>query len=728
MKEFTEKLRLEYQNLFIKYADIIEDYFKNNANKLHKTVDKVLNNLHFYNIDKTDYYSLADEIFITEVLVNYEDRQDFMRFLKTCLYKKFCTYMTKMNRDKRSNNIKVPKRDENDEIMFDENGDVIMERKKIPDTSIYTPIGDDSNTTVGDTICGYNGIDYDTQIILDYLDTLSPIQKRIVELKLQGLSDNEVKKTLVFSDKKYEKCYSKLKSLDNKLKIKEMFREKTVINKEEDKPMITTQTAEKSKPMQYSIASINKKIENRTIRFDHPLQRESDQWSPSMKGNLISDILQGNPIPEIVFAEQIINGVPVVWDLDGKQRCTNCYSYANDGFKVSKNIRRWEITYIAQIKDKNGKPVLDDNSFPISEYRTFDIRNKKFSQLPKELQEKFLDYTFKCDQYLNCDSEEIAYHMIRYNEGKSMTKAQKGITRIGEEFAMMVKSISAMPFFREIGGYKLSEAKNGTLERVVVESVMASKYLDDWKKEQEYICEYLKNNATTEDFDNFEDLVTRLEAVVTEDVADMFDSKDSFLWFGLFARFAKNKENDEKFIEFMAEFAQSLHSKEVNGTSFDSLCININGNTRGTKDKSMVIDKMKLLENLMNEFLGIEKVDVVEIETVDIEEDGVEVYISEITGIDIDNLSSNIDWYVSILEDENGLKDRCIRDDSRLLNRDNSLSLLAMVAYAESKEENLDEWLTEYARNNDEYLFDQKENFLYMKESFDTYLEKREVA
>lgn len=728
MKKFTEELLVKYRDLFVKYADIIEDYFGDNSRKLHKTVDTVLNNLHFYDVDETEYYSLTDEIFITEVLANYDDKQDFMKFLKICLYKKFCTYMTRTNRDKRSNNIKVPKRDENGEIMFDENGDVIMERVKIPDTSIYTPIGDDSDTTVGDTIYGDNGVDCDAQIILDYLNTLSPTQKQIVELKLQGLSDNEVKEILGLSDKKYEKCYSQLKSLDNKLKIKEMFREETSINNEEDKPMITTQTAEKSKPMQYSIASINKKIENRTIRFDHPLQRESDQWSPAMKGNLVSDILQGNPLPEIVFAEQIINGMPVVWDLDGKQRCTNCYSYANDGFKVSKNIRRWEISYIAQIKDENGKPVLDENSFPISEYRTFDIRNKKFSQLPKELQEKFLDYTFKCDQYLNCDSEEIAYHIIRYNEGKSMTKAQKGITRIGEEFAMMVKSISAMPFFREIGGYKLSEAKNGTLERVVVESVMASKYLDDWKKEQEYICEYLKDNATTEDFDNFEDLVTRLETVVTEDVADMFDSKDSFLWFGLFARFVKSEDNDEKFIEFMAEFAQSLHSKEVNGISFDSLCINANGNTRGTKDKNMVIDKMELLENLMDEFFHIKKVDVVETETVDIEEDGVEIYISEITGIDVGSLHENIDWYISMLEDENGLKDRCIRDDSRLLNKDNSLSLLAMVAYAESKEENLDEWLTEYASNNDEYLFDQKENFLYMKESFDTYLAKCEVA
>lgn len=715
MKEFTEELLVKYQDLFVKYADIIEDYFGNNSRKLHKTVDKVLHNLHFYDVDETEYYSLTDEIFITEVLANYDDKQDFTKFLKTCLYKKFCTYMTRTNRDKRSNNVKVPKKDENGEIVFDENGDVIMERVKIPDTSIYTPIGDDNDMTVGDTIQGDCGIDCDAQIILDYLNTLTPTQKQIVELKLQGLSDSEVKQTLGLSDKRYERCYDQLKSLDNKLKIKEMFREEKVTNKEEDKPMITTQTAEKSKPMQYSIASINKKIENRTIRFDHPLQRESDQWSPAMKGNLVSDILQGNPLPEIVFAEQIINGMPVVWDLDGKQRCTNCYSYANDGFKVSKNIRRWEISYIAQIKDENGKPVLDENGFPISEYRTFDIRNKKFSQLPKELQEKFLDYTFKCDQYLNCDSEEIAYHIIRYNEGKSMTKAQKGITRIGEEFAMMVKSISAMPFFREIGGYKLSEAKNGTLERVVVESVMASKYLDDWKKEQEYICEYLKDNATTEDFDNFEDLVTRLESVVTEDVADMFDSKDSFLWFGLFARFAKSGENDEKFIEFMAEFAQSLHSKEVNGTSFDSLCINANGNTRGTKDKNMVIDKMELLEKLMLEYLHINKEERgtgMVVQSVDNE---LRDAVSELLNTDIDN--EDIGIYEAIANDTSEV----IEDiDFWVISDENRPAFLALISRAmkDDTDDMLKDWLVDYSERNKACISDIKVSFLHMRNDF----------
>lgn len=65
---------------------------------------------------------------------------------------------------------------------------------------------------------------------------------------------------------------------------------------------ITTQTMENCKTDRISIASIVKKIDRHTIRFDHPLQRESNQWSPSMKGNLVSDILQGNKLHPLINA------------------------------------------------------------------------------------------------------------------------------------------------------------------------------------------------------------------------------------------------------------------------------------------------------------------------------------------------------------------------------------------------------------------------------------------
>ena len=195
----------------------------------------------------------------------------------------------------------------------------------------------------------------------------------------------------------------------------------------------------------------------------------------------------------------------------------------------------------------------------------------------------------------------------------------------------------------------------------------------------------------------------------------MFDSKDSFLWFGLFTRFVKSGENDEKFIEFMAEFAQSLHSKKVNGMSFDSLCINANGNTRGTKDKNMVVDKMELLENLMNEFLCIDKEDIKEVDYKEFLKSNVEEIVDdedvEMIQISANEASEELD------------------EDSWMLSEQNYPAYLAIVglAFRKDVEDRLKEWLPLYVANN-QFIRNQQKAFLHMKESFGMFIQKGAMA
>lgn len=563
---------------------ILEEYASNGMAKLRKVSYPLF--IKFGGIsekDHDDFYSKANmELWKATEAFDNSKGVPFEAYLLGCLKRKFKTEMTGLNREKRK-------------------ADRLA-------SSLDAPIGEDEGMTLVDTLASNYSVE---SVALDkvctlrdastqkYLDSLSPKQKQIAELIMNEYEPSEIKDKLGLSDKQYNDYLKDMRTFEKTMVLKQADNVKS----KEDKPMSentqNTQTLEKSKSDRLSIASIIKKIDNRTIRFDHSLQRESEQWSPAMKGNLISDILQGNPIPALVFAEQIVNGLAMIWNLDGKQRCTNAYTFVKGGYKISKNIRRWNIIYQAQLKE-DGKPVLDDNGFPMSEKREFDIRGKRFIDLPEELQDKFNDYSFEIVQYLNCSSDDIAYHLARYNEGKPMSASQKGITRLGEEFASIVKSISGMPFFKDMGGYKVSESSNGTINRVVIESVMAANFLEDWKKRQEDMCEYIKNNATVECFDNFEDMVNRISQAGTEEVFNMFDSKDSFIYFGVFARFVDTGLDDERFIEFMTEFSQSLHSMEINGITFDEL------NGKSTKDKSVVINKINHLEQLMNSYLNIE--------------------------------------------------------------------------------------------------------------------------
>ena len=611
--------------------------------------------------------------------------------------------MTDRNRGKRQNFVEIEE--------TDEEGNIIRKKQFIPTISIDMPIGEEDGTTIKDTLQSDFDVgeelseDCQDEKIKEFLIGLTKIQRQIAEMIMYDYSVAEIKSKLKLSDKEYIDNFNAMKSFSNISILCNNVNQEDV---EEEEMSATTQTMENCKTDRISITSIIKKIDKHTIRFDHPLQRESDQWSPSMKGNLISDILQGNKLHPLIFAEQIINGVPIIWDLDGKQRCTNAYSYSKNGYKISKNIRRWLIKYQTTKKDENGNDILDENGFPIAVNAEFDIRGKKFSDLPEELRDRFLDYSFNYDQYLNCSEEDIGYHIERYNDGKPMTSPQKGITKLGTEYAELVKSISNMSFFKDMGGYKVSEFKNGTINRVVVESIMTANYLDNWKKFDD-MCKYIKDNSDVTVFDDFEDMVERLEKVVTDDVSDMFNSKDSFLWFGLFARFVKSESDDRRFIEFMTEFIQSLHSKPVNGISFDDILESSN-----TKDKGIVTKKMQHLEQLMNEYLKIEIINVDEKTVLPVD------FIGDVIDVDREVIEEDIEVYE---DDLNTLLDNTVKIGAKLRDEENHLSLLAMIAYSYKEDTDLDKWFAQYAKK-DTYYSDQKANFLHMKNDFEQYLNK----
>lgn len=668
---------------------ILDGYYKDNAQKLRAIVDKLLRD--FGGISQKDYddfYSLANAVF-AGALKQYDAARDFDGFLYSCLSNRIKTEITRRNRIKR--------------------------RADMTAISIDTPIGGESGATIGDTLQSEfditKEIDRETGLFRDdkvvrYLDRIPVRTRQILEMKMESISASDIKKILKLSDKDYERSYRQARFFDY---TSILFQDTGRVSNLEEVTVMqkSTQTLEKSKPDKLCIASINKKIERHTIRFDHPLQRESEQWSPAMKGNLISDILQGNPIPPLVFAEQVANGLAIIWDLDGKQRCTTAYSFSKDAFKITKNIRRWLIAYQTSVKGKDGTEIFDKSGFPVYEKQEFDIRGKKYSELPEELQDRFKEYNFEIVQYLNCSSEDIAYHIARYNEGKPMTVSQKGLTRLGEKFVTMVKSISGMPFFRDYGGYKVSEGGNGTVNRVVVESVMAANFLEHWKKKQEDMCEFIKDNATAEDFDSFEDLVERITRAGTEETFNMFDSKDSFMWFGLFARFVKTGFDDSRFIEFMAEFSRSLHRREINGKSFDDL------NGKATKDKAVVLNKINHLEKLMNEYLGTGK----EAGPVDGEKSILEFLRDTVSpGITQEDFS----LYQEILEDLSLNVDH----SSKLLEEANRPSLLALVAYSIEMDMDLDIWIVEFFKKNAAYCSNQAENYKNMVKELTAYFRK----
>ena len=178
--------------------DRIKYYYANNAKKLREMVDKIIIKLHFRDVDNTDFYSLANEIFL-QVINNYDENQDFNGFLYSCLVNKFKTEMTRRNRQKRQ---------------CDNNS-----------ISIDTPIGDDEGSfTIGDTIASKFTIEKEffeereesySKEMCRYLGRLSNLQKEVLRLISIGFVPSEILEELHINQKMYEDCYQAIHSYRN---------------------------------------------------------------------------------------------------------------------------------------------------------------------------------------------------------------------------------------------------------------------------------------------------------------------------------------------------------------------------------------------------------------------------------------------------------------------------------------------------------------------------------
>ena len=688
---------------------IINRYYENEARELHKMVDYVLKKLHFTEVDKEDFYSLATDIFVNEVIPNYDPDKPFESFLYTALYKKFCTYMTRNTRNKRCTKAKV--------VEKDNEGNNVVRTIIVPDKRLNALINDEDDTTLEDTIRSNSNVENEvfgsheyfiSEKVEEYLNSLPGLSRRICELIMDDYSPKEIKDILNLTDKQYQNYWNIINSYEKK---RILFKDNGTEDYEMNPGVVIEDVAETYKNTSYSIESISKQLKKKRIRDDHILQRHSGQWKGFAKSELISDILRGKSLTQIIISEEIKNGLRMQWVIDGKQRCTTLDDFLHNGFAVSKNIKNYNIRYQTTKVDEDGNEILNEDGFTEMEFKEFDIRGKKFSQLPEELQDIFKDRQIPVLYNMNCTKKDIADDIARFNRSRPMNKAQNGWLGLDEEFAEFVENISKMQFFQtDFGGssYTNNNHTSGLIRRIIVESIMVSDFIDDFNKDFNKLCEYLSDEASDSNFTEFYSLVERLSAVCNEDTSHIFNAKDSFLWFGLFSRFIKISNDDKKFVDFIIEFNETLHSKVINGKSFDDL------NGKSTKDKTVVIEKMKHLETLMMEYLEVKSEDLEQVSSLEFVKENVN---PEVTQEDIEDYEGDLE--ILSLDVDN---------ESKLLDDKNKPSLIAMVAYGYMNDVSIDSWFKTYFENNNTYLLNQKENYLHMKTDFEKYLDKNEVA
>ncbi|MFG6378320.1 MAG: DUF262 domain-containing protein [Lachnospiraceae bacterium] len=689
---------------------VIEELYANNQSRLRYMCDKEISKFGGVSQkDLDDFYSrVGYELTLAKKRYDPSMGKSFMNYVSGVIKHSIWKEMTDRNRMKRQ--IIIEKEEE------DESGKIIKKKEYVSNISIDVP--DENGLTIGDTLQSDFDIDsileknmgneYSEQV-KEYLNSLPELSQKIVKLIMYGYHPCEIKKKLGLTDKQYKSSWDIINSYDKK---RILYRENNNVKVEDNemtKEVLMENVAETYKNTSYSIESISKQLQKKRIRDNHILQRHSGQWKSFAKSELISDVLRGKSLTQIIISEEIKNGVRNQWLIDGKQRCTTLDDFLHDGFAVSRNVKNYNVRYQINKTDKDGNEVLNEDGFTDMEFREFDIRGKKFSQLPEELQEIFKDRQIPVLYNMNCTKKDIADDIARFNRSKPMNKAQNGWLGLDESFAELVENIAKMQFFQtDFTGSTYTENNNtsGAIRRIIVESIMVSDFIDEFCNFDK-MGKFLSEEASDSNFTEFYSFVERLTVVCKEETSLLFNVKDSFLWFGLFARFAKSGFDDNRFVEFMTEFSKSLHSKKIDGKSFDEILEETK--SKSTKDRGVVIAKINHLETLMNEYLGI----------TGCEDEVNETYLDFVKeNVDSEIIQEDIEQFEEVL----GILTLKANNSSKLLDRKNKFSLIALIAYSFKNDIDLENWIVDFFDRSNNYILDQKENYLHMKQDLEKYV------
>lgn len=712
---------------------ILEDYIGNDMKKIRKICKKIISKTNVPDGYLEEYYDKAVDV-LMESMNTYDESRNckFSTYFYGNLVRRTGTWIRDRMRFKRCN----LETDSKGKIKRDENGNPIV----IPDMSINMQIEPDEDYTLENSIASDFNLEKEIGLYTDesderveeFLGGLPNLHRKFLELKMEGVSHQDILDKLHINDWKYNDILAKIKineGLSVFYRKSDMEEDKTEGNTMQETVM-EIRTSEEYRMDKHSLSYLLKKKENGDINCKYILQRKAFQWKTEEVNRFLARILSGLPIPEIVICDKDNKETKksVSYLIDGLQRLSYAESFKKNKITITKNgAERHLIQYKKYEVDENGSRILDDEDNPVFQYEVFDIIGKKYEDLPDDLKDRFKEFNINVTRFFHCTDQQIADHIRDYNNHSAMNKEQSGMTKISPLTGAKIKAISENNrFFDNCGKFTKSNVIKGKIDRAVAEAMMLVFFKENWKSDLGKNYKFVDENATDKNFETINSYLSRLECAIgdeNKELDDILTVSTIPLWLGVYHEFAKYGIEDVKFVDFLTEYNRTLKFKEVDGVSMESFKL-----THDTKRKVTVLNKIELLTKLMKEYLHIKEdeeslVKVGEnnvIDNVSSDQNALE-FIKE--NVKEDVIDEDIELYKIQLDDWTVEVD----NSSKLLEPENMNSLLAVVAY--SFETNIDleipEWMVSFFNRNSTYIKDQKENYTYMVNDIGEFLRNK---
>ena len=349
----------------------------------------------------------------------------------------------------------------------------------------------------------------------------------------------------------------------------------------------------------FTLEQYLKDMKAEKIRTDQECQRLSGQWNPNMVNELIASVLTDDYIPPIILGEETTsNGITRQWIIDGLQRSSTLSLFKYGNTKITKNLDEYMVTYQRKATDEDGNIKRDEQGEIVWENLDFDIRNKTYEQLPEELKEIFNGYQMEVVIHQNCDTMEISKLVRKLNNCKPMNQAQRAFTYI-DAFAREIREIADNRFFKDMYSCNNKDRINGTFERAIGDMVILSEYPNQYRKDTKVGFKWLNENATILDFENLNDLLTRLteSTEITSEIRELFNRKNGYIFVATFKAFTELGREDKEFGEFLHWLITEGKDTEINGKTWTELDID-----RSTRDSGTVHGKLDYLTALVKQY------------------------------------------------------------------------------------------------------------------------------
>ena len=249
-----------------------------------------------------------------------------------------------------------------------------------------------------------------------------------------------------------------------------------------------------------------------TLNFDHPIQRQSAQWTNLQQSLLVHSILANYPVPAVYVektdsAETDDKGKAIYKYsvLDGKQRMTTVFSFINGEYALN------EETPAAKIEGES-----------------YTLARKTFEELDEDVRQELLRFKFNIYAFEDATDDEIEEIFFRLNNSTPLSKPQKARPLMGTENARFINSILTGSFFTEKCNFSNLQLRKSDDMCTLLQSMML---LDHKYNDYEYSSisadEVMKYSAAIKG--NYSEEQKDLLLEIIDYLDEAFDEKEKML-------------------------------------------------------------------------------------------------------------------------------------------------------------------------------------------------------